>query len=655
MRDQNDLLGRVRGVALAGALAAVTAVSPVLSVTAWAYGPGDTLTAPTTTSAGPGGPGATTNNNTTSNSTTTNNTSTNTSTTNPNAWKRVNGSYQMQDGTVIKNVLRRGIDVSRWQGDINWSKVAADDVSFVMLGTRSKGAVDPYFHDNIKEANAAGIKVGVYIYSLATTTDMAKAEADFVINLIKDYPVSYPVAFDMEDSTQGSLSKSDLAAIANAFCTRIKDAGYYPIIYANENWLANKLDMSKMNYPVWVARYNKMYTYNNPVMWQATSTGSINGISGNVDIDFQFKDFSSVIPANLWRTINGESYYYKDYELQKNTWVDDGKNWYFMDNTGVAKKGWYTESGKRYYLDESTGAMQKGWKSQDDKWYYLGSSGAASTGWINDGSAWYFMDRTSGVMKTGWLTDNGSTYYLDASGKMATGWKSESGKWYYLDASGAMQKGWFTDQGLRYYAGNDGVMKTGWLKDGNATYYLKGSGAMASGWREIDNTWYYFDGEGRMATGWAQVGSKWYYFDGNGRMNTGLITVNGVRYYLNADGAMAVSTNVSVDGKVYTADASGALSEAPEGTTAPETPNTEVTTPGTPTPGTTQNGPGGSGTSSPNVTIVPEKNNTTSTTPTTGSNNAPTSSTSVSGSNEGPGETNAHVTGVNGGPGVSMK
>ena len=99
----------------------------------------------------------------------------------------------MPDGSAIQNVLHRGIDVSRWQEEINWSQVAKDDISFVMLGTRSKGAVDPYFHKNIQNAAANGIKVGVYIYSLATTTDMAVQEADFVLNLINDYPISYPV------------------------------------------------------------------------------------------------------------------------------------------------------------------------------------------------------------------------------------------------------------------------------------------------------------------------------------------------------------------------------------------------------------------------------------------------------------------------------
>ena len=237
----------------------------------------------------------------------------------------------MPDGTSISNVLFRGIDVSRWQGDINWSQVAADDVSFVMLGTRSKGAVDPYFHRNIQQASAAGVKVGVYIYSLATTPEMAVDEANFVLDLIHDYPVSYPVAFDMEDSTQGALSKDELAAIANAFCRRISEAGYYPIIYANDNWQANKLDMGKIEYTVWVARYSAKPAYQNPVMWQATSTGAVNGISGNVDIDFQFKDFTSVIPGNTWRTIQGKTYYYQNYVKQKNSWIDDGTGWFYMD------------------------------------------------------------------------------------------------------------------------------------------------------------------------------------------------------------------------------------------------------------------------------------------------------------------------------------
>ena len=550
MNRTDKMIKRCRALALAGVLGLASLGN---AVPALAAGPGEDTSRVTEISAGgPGDPGNNTSSNSTpntnnsnNNNNTNNNNNSNDSsgdtTANANAWKKVNGTYQMPDGSAIQNVLHRGIDVSRWQEEINWSQVAKDDISFVMLGTRSKGAVDPYFHKNIQNAAANGIKVGVYIYSLATTTDMAVQEADFVLNLINDYPISYPVAFDMEDSTQGNLSKSELAAIANAFCKRISQAGYYPIIYANENWLKNKLDMSQMNYPVWVARYSARPTYQNPVMWQATSSGSVNGIKTRVDIDFQFKDFSSVIPADTWRTINGKSYYYANYQKQKNAWAKDEDDWYYMDKDGLASTGWITVAGASYYLDTTTGKMKTGWQAENGKWYYLGSSGAVKKGWINDNGTWYYTGN-DGVMQTGWIEVSGKRYYLENSGKMLTGWTSQNGKWYYLGSSGDMLKGWINDNGTWYYAGSDGVMQTGWLTEAGSKYYLKGSGAMATGWRQLDGAWYYFNGDGRMATGMIDAGGIHYYLDpSDGRMVAGRsIEINGTVYQAGADGALSV-------------------------------------------------------------------------------------------------------------------
>ena len=535
MKNTTQIMRRCHALALAGLIGAGTIVPAGTSL---AVGPGETQSA---TVISPVGPGQSSAGSTGTASGTGSTSGQSASTANPNAWKKVNGVYQMPDGSAINNVLFRGIDVSRWQGDINWSQVAADDVSFVMLGTRSKGAVDPYFHRNIQQASAAGVKVGVYIYSLAMTPEMAVEEANFVLNLIHDYPVSYPVAFDMEDSTQGTLSKDELAAIANAFCGRISEAGYYPVIYANDNWLANKLDMSKMNYPVWVARYSAKPAYQNPVMWQATSTGAVNGISGNVDIDFQFKDFTSVIPANTWRTINGQTYYYQNYAKQKNNWIQDDGTLYYMNGDGLVSKGWLNQSGKSYYLDDTTGKMITGWKSDSGKWYYFGSSGALSKGWINDNGTWYYSNQ-EGVMQTGWLDDGGRRYFLEGNGAMAKGWTSQNGKWYYLDSSGALSRGWINDNGTWYYSSQDGVMQTGWLDDGGERYYLKGSGAMATGWREMDGAWYYFEGSGRMAKGVIDVGGLHYYMDPS-------------------TGRMAAGTTVDIGGVAYTADGSGVLSQ----------------------------------------------------------------------------------------------
>ena len=535
MKNTTQIMRRCRALVLAGLIGAGTMVPAGTSL---AVGPGETQSA---TVISPVGPGQSSAGSTGTASGTGSTSGQSASTANPNAWKKVNGVYQMPDGSSINNVLFRGIDVSRWQGDINWSQVAADDVSFVMLGTRSKGAVDPYFHRNIQQASAAGVKVGVYIYSLAMTPEMAVEEANFVLNLIHDYPVSYPVAFDMEDSTQGTLSKDELADIANAFCGRISEAGYYPVIYANDNWLANKLDMSKMNYPVWAARYSAKPAYQNPVMWQATSTGAVNGISGNVDIDFQFKDFTSVIPANTWRTINGQTYYYQNYAKQKNNWIQDDGTWYYMNGDGLVSRGWLNQSGKSYYLDDSTGKMITGWKSDSGKWYYFGSSGALSKGWINDNGTWYYSNQ-EGVMQTGWLDDGGRRYFLEGNGTMAKGWTSQNGKWYYLDSSGALSKGWINDNGTWYYSSQEGVMQTGWLDDGGERYYLKGSGAMATGWREMDGAWYYFESSGRMAKG--------------------VIDVGGLHYYMEpSTGRMAAGTTVDIGGVAYNTDASGVLSQ----------------------------------------------------------------------------------------------
>lgn len=604
MKKRQEMRKRCQALVLAGILGAGTFGS---AYTAYAAGPGETPASVGASAAG--GPGVTGGSGETGNVPSASSASENAKgadQTNPNAWKKVNGVYQMPDGSAIQNVLARGIDVSRWQGEINWSQVAADDVSFVMLGTRSKGAVDPYFHRNIQQASAAGVKVGVYIYSLATTVEMAEAEADFVLDLIHDYPVSYPVAFDMEDSTQGNLSKEELAAIANAFCKKIFDSGYYPIIYANENWLKNKLDMSLMDYPVWVARYSARPSYQNPVMWQATSTGSVKGINGNVDIDFQFKDFSGQIPANTWRTINGKRYYYSNYTKQKNAWAQDGSDWYYMNSEGLASTGWITVSGSRYYLDETTGKMQTGWRQDQGKWYYLGSSGAVKKGWIEDNGAWYYTD-SNGIMQTGWLDADGKRYYMESSGKMAVGWTNQNGKWYYLDASGALAKGWIQDNGSWYCSDTNGVMQTGWLSEGGKRYYLKGSGVMATGWREMDGAWYYFDGSGAMATG--------------------MIEVNGLHYYMDpSTGRMAAEQTLEIGGAVYEAAADGHL--IPQGQEESGSTNQESASDSA---GTAS---GSSGTSS-NPIIIPSN----------GSGNSPSSQNVP--------EPSAPVTGINGGPGVS--
>ena len=350
-------------------------------------------------------------------------------------WENLDGKYRMPDGTPIEGAVARGIDVSYWKQEVDWEQVADSDVDFAMLGTRFRGEVDPYFPVNAQKAREAGLEVGAYIYSYATTVEMAEQEADIVLDLVKDFEISFPIAFDVEDNaTLGTLTPQQVSESINAFCGKFEEAGYYPMLYANEYWLNNKIDLSMVSYDLWVARYNTMYTVQNPSMWQATNTGAISGVNGSVDINFLFTDYSFIIPANTWRVIAGNRYYYQNHKMQKESWIHDGINWYYMSAAGNPETGWKQINGVWYYLD-LFGAMQTGWQQINGLWYYLDLSGAMQTGWQQVNGLWYYLD-SSGAMQTGWQQINGVWYYLDSSGAMQTDWQQIDGQIYYFDPAG---------------------------------------------------------------------------------------------------------------------------------------------------------------------------------------------------------------------------
>ena len=465
------------------------------------------------------------------------------------------GTYRLFDG-----VRHRGVDVSHWQGDIDWQKAAADDVDFVMLGTRYKGDTDPKFRENADNAVKAGVKLGAYIYSYATTPEEAAKEADFILKLVKDYPISYPIAFDAEnEKTLGSLSKDQITEIVHTFCKKISDAGYYPILYANDYWLQNKLDMSALSqYPVWVAAYERMPKYDRYVMWQGTDSGSVAGVQGNVDIDLQFVDFSDKIPADSWKKFDGVWYYYQNYRMQKNALIFDGKASYYMQDDGtVFTDGFKEVDGSKRYFDPANGKMRIGWQQIDGKWYHFSESGALQIGWFSDGGKFYYAG-PDGTMQTGWLDDSGSLYYLNKDGSMQTRWLMLEGNWYFLGDDGVMEKGRQTVDSLNYYFGADGVMQTGWLKLDGKWYFLGQSGVMKTGWAQDSGKWYYFDANGVMQNGWQKIGGSWYYLNGSGAMKTGWIQPDGNWYYLGSDGVMR-SGVTDVGGTLYALGGNGVL------------------------------------------------------------------------------------------------
>ena len=199
---------------------------------------------------------------------------------------------------------RRGIDVSSYQGTIDWKKVADDGIKFAMIrivtGSSSSTTRDERFVDNYDGARNNGIKVGVYRYSYATSRTKAREEAENVIKALNGRKLDYPIVMDMEDNSilSGTDSNSRRSEIILAFKEVVEDAGYKFALYANNTWLEQHLDMNALkDVDIWIARwrdYNLGHGYTgkgNVVMWQYTSKGSVSGISGNVDLNVSYKDF----------------------------------------------------------------------------------------------------------------------------------------------------------------------------------------------------------------------------------------------------------------------------------------------------------------------------------------------------------------------------
>jgi GH25 family lysozyme M1 (1,4-beta-N-acetylmuramidase) len=197
----------------------------------------------------------------------------------------------------------KGIDVSKWQGNIDWAKVKAAGIEFAMLRGgfgKTTSQLDSKFEQNYRNAKAAGMPVGVYHYSYAKSVEDAKKEAQFCLSYLKGKQFEYPIAFDIEDNSQANLGKSTLTAIAKAFCEEVEKAGYYVCIYANLDWLKNRLDMIALSdYDVWVAQWASKCTYGGAYgMWQYADKGRVNGIDGFVDLDEAYKNYPNIMKSN---------------------------------------------------------------------------------------------------------------------------------------------------------------------------------------------------------------------------------------------------------------------------------------------------------------------------------------------------------------------
>lgn len=263
-------------------------------------------------------------------------------------WMKKNGVYVDDSGNQIEGAILRGVSVSKWQGDIDWGKVSADDVSFAMIRMGSFGyegeyTMDAYYDKNMREAKANGVHVSPYVYLQTRTVEEAKAAARYTLEMAAAYDITYPIAVDVESQYIMDLSVQELTDVVNAFCKVIQEGGYKPIIYSDYSKFTTKMDISQFEYELWLARYGGDHNLTGRTIWQSTDKGSVDGISGNVCLEFAFKDYSAeqVVNRSDWTPGNWNKI--------------DGK-WYF-DNNGSHYAGWIKPDGNWYYLDPAAGGV----------------------------------------------------------------------------------------------------------------------------------------------------------------------------------------------------------------------------------------------------------------------------------------------------------
>lgn len=283
---------------------------------------------------------------------------------------------------------------------IDWNQVKADGIDSVIIrcGNRGYGSAgtlmtDPYFETNIEDALAAGLKVGIYIYSQAITSAEAVEEANHCLTLCKNYldRLDLPIVMDAEYANPGGqglggrlydakLTKTQQTAICKAFCKTIEDAGYQAMVYANKSFLTDEMYPSQLTdagYQVWLARYNNEagYSASPYIMWQYSDTGSVSGITGDVDVNFLYTssqagaapkwETPSVVngaQVNLsWTTVTGAEGYEIERSTDQTTWsriktLDAAAAISCTDETVTAEttyyyriRTYYTENGTKKY------------------------------------------------------------------------------------------------------------------------------------------------------------------------------------------------------------------------------------------------------------------------------------------------------------------
>lgn len=388
------------------------------------------------------------------------------------------------------------IDVSEWQGDIDWAKAKADGVEGVIirLGYGEGNNADKKAQRNISECKRLGIPFGIYWYSYADTPSIAKEEGADVVAKLKQFGVNpsdlaYPVYYDLEKWTwEGHQPPTDPNVyndIVNNWYSALQSAGYKNLsVYSYTSYLQGPLKHADIYAKTtWVAQYGARMGFDSfPTDsrgWQYTSSGKVDGISGNVDMNaFGNKEF---VNGGHWVTKNGQKYWRDSdgslarskeiYDPESNAWYwidsdgtmahdkdvylrSNGGKWVRYDSNGHMIKGEDFRYGVWYNFDFTTGAMSKGmtYLSNGNKWVYYDmvtgkmAHGEAYLNFDKEHSGWYLFDNITGARCTGdiFIRANGGKWvrYDQKTGKMVKGLQKQNGLWYYFDpVTGAMAHG----------------------------------------------------------------------------------------------------------------------------------------------------------------------------------------------------------------------
>ena len=403
------------------------------------------------------------------------------------------------------------IDVSEWQGDIDWAKAKADGVEGVIirLGYGWGNNADREAQRNISECKRFGIPFGIYWYSYADTPSIAKEEGTDVVAKLKQFGVNpsdlaYPVYYDLEKWTwEGHQPPTDPNVynnIVNNWYSALQSAGYKNLgVYSYTSYLQGPLKHADIYAKTtWVAQYGARMGFDsfptNSRGWQYTSSGKVDGISGNVDMNaFGNKEY---VNGGYWVTKNGQKYWRdSDGSLARSKEIYDPESnaWYWIDSDGTMAHD------KDVYL-----------RSNGGKWVRYDSNGHMVKGEDYRYGGWYYFDVTTGAMAKGisYVPSNGGkeVCYDRVTGKMLYGeqyvdYDRKIAGWYLFDRNtGAMTYG---DVYLRSNGGK-------WVR------YDRSSGKMVKGLQKQDGAWYYFDGTtGAMAHGrtWVPQWNTWHMFD----------------------------------------------------------------------------------------------------------------------------------------------